>query len=135
MFNGFFCALLGVVSIFLKLKVEKGKEENKNDSVIPSIVLSGLAYAALATVWPMPLPHLDVDSVRKTFMTLIIREVLSTIAVIFTTGPIKVWLDIKRGKTSISELQENYEDQRGWLHSQLGADNRPGLFPDSMRQG
>ena len=116
MFNGFFCALLGVVSIFLKLKVEKGSEENKNDSVIPSIVLSALAYSVLATMWPMTLPHLDAESVRKPFMTLLIREVVSTIVVIFTTGPIKVWLDIKRGKTSVQELQENYEDQRGWLH-------------------
>ena len=55
MFNAFFCAMLGVVSIALKVKVEKGKDD-KGDSIIPMIILSSLAYAALATMWPMPLP-------------------------------------------------------------------------------
>ena len=55
MFNAFFCALLGVVSIVLRMKDEKGKKD-KTDSIIPMIILSSLAYAALATMWPMPLP-------------------------------------------------------------------------------
>ena len=133
MFNGFFSALLGAISIGLELQAKKGKEETSGDSVIPSIVLSGLAYAGLASVWPEPLTHLNLDT--KTFMSIFFRAVVSTILVIFATGPVKVWLDVKRGKTSIEEMKENYEDQRGWLHSRLGADNRPGLFPESQRQG
>ena len=68
-------------------------------------------------------------------MTLFGKEAFSTVVVIFTTGPIKVFLDVKRGKTSISEMKDNYEDQRGWFHKQMGVDERPSLFPDSMRQG
>ena len=98
MFNGFFCAMLGVVNIFLKMKVSKGKDDKSGDNVIPSILLSCLGYAALATMWPMSLPHLETEeSGRKPFMNMFMREAVSTIVVIFSTGPVKVWLDVKRG--------------------------------------
>ena len=56
-----------------------------------------------------------------------------TVAIIFVTGPVKVWLDIKRGKTSIAELASEIEDDRGWLHKKMGVDERPGLLPESDR--
>lgn len=119
MFNGFLCAMLGAISVILKLKMEKKSDEGGSggDSVLPSIVLSSVAYAALATLWPMALPHIESESEgRKAFLSMLIREVISTIFVIFSTGPIKVYLDVKRGKTSIEEMKDNYAEQRGWLH-------------------
>ena len=107
MFNGFFCAVLGAISVLLKLKIEKGAEDKSGDIVLPAIALSNLAYAALVTFWPMPLPHIAND---QTFMSLFFKEVFATILVIFSTGPIKVYLDVKRGKTSVGELKANYED-------------------------
>ena len=131
MFNGFFSAMLGAIAIVLKLKVEKGNEDNSGDSVIPSIILSSLAFAALTTMWPTPLTHLNLH--EKSFMSVFLRAAISTIIVIFATGPVKVWLDVKRGKTSVAEMRDNYEDQRGWLHTRMGVDNRPGLLPDRQQ--
>ena len=56
MFNGFFCAMLGAVVTLLKMRAEKGKEEN---NILPGIILSSLAYAGLATMWPTALPHIE----------------------------------------------------------------------------
>ena len=35
---------------------------------------------------------------------LFLQELLSVIAVIFTTGPLKLFLDVKRGSTSIKDI-------------------------------
>ena len=53
-----------------------------------------------------------------------------SVVTIFVTGPIKVWLDIKRGKTSLNDLQTDFQDDKSWLHSKLGVDNRGNLFPN-----
>ena len=46
----------------------------------------------------------------------------------FLTGPIKVWLDIKRGSTSLNELRDNLQDEKTWLHDELGL-RRSGVLP------
>ena len=61
------------------------------------------------------------------------RNLGQTVFVIFLTGPVKVWLDVKRGHTSLAELQSDMEDERSWLHKKMGVDERPGLFPESNR--
>ena len=110
LFNVVLCALLGMINVILSQKIGGGKEEKAGDRVFPSLVLSSLAYATLATMWPEMLPQIDNSGVRKSFFSLVLREFVSTIVVIFSTGPLKVWLDVKRGKTSLSEMKSNYED-------------------------
>ena len=115
----------------LKAKIGDGKDEKAGDRVLPSLVLSSLAYAFLANRWPENLPQVDIGGVRKSFWSMLLREFISTIVITFSTGPLKVWLDVKRGKTSLSEMKANYEDQRLFMHKSMGVDGRPGLFPDA----
>ena len=44
------------------------------------------------------------------------RELLTCIAVIFLFGPIRVWLDIKQGSTSLKDIQDGFEDRQTWLN-------------------
>ena len=104
LFNIVFCAMLGVISVVLKQKVGGGKEEKAGDRVLPSLMLSSLAYATLASMWPENLPQVDIGGSRKSFLSMLLREFISTIVLTFSTGPLKVWLDVKRGKTSLSEM-------------------------------
>ena len=53
-------------------------------------------------------------------MVSIISECAKTILYIFMNGPLKVYLDIKEGKTSAKKIIEEYEDERNILHSRLG---------------
>ena len=39
-----------------------------------------------------------------------------------------MWLDIKRGKTSIKELHDDLQDEKTWVHTHLGA-GRGGVLP------
>ena len=51
-------------------------------------------------------------------------------------GPLKVYLDIKEGKTSAKKIIEEYEDERNLLHERLGV-RKPDLLPTetaSMRR-
>ena len=43
-------------------------------------------------------------------------------------GPIRVWLEIKEGTTSIKEIQDGFEDRQTWMHKQMGIDTN--LLPD-----
>ena len=131
LFNIVFCSMLGAINVILKAKIGDGKEENAGNRVLPSLVLSSLAYATLASMWPENLPQVDIGGVRKSFWSMLLREFISTIVITFSTGPLKVWLDVKRGKTSLSEMRANYEDQRLFMHKSMGVDGRPGLFPDA----
>ena len=131
LFNIVFCAMLGAINVILKAKIGGGNDEKAGDRVLPSLILSSLAYATLASMWPENLPQVDIGGARKSFWSMLLREFISTIVLTFSTGPLKVWLDVKRGKTSLSEMRANYEDQRLWMHKNMGVDGRPGLFPDA----
>ena len=41
-----------------------------------------------------------------------VTEMFSTIAIIFATGPIKVFLEVQSGKTSVKDLKDGFEDRR-----------------------
>ena len=47
-----------------------------------------------------------------------------TILFIFMNGPLKVYLDIKEGKTSVKKLVEEYEDERSQVHERMGVKKR-----------
>ena len=59
----------------------------------------------------------------------IAMTLFQSVVTIFGTGPIKVWLDIKRGQTSLSEISTDLQDDQGWLHKKLGVENRSGVLP------
>lgn len=49
-----------------------------------------------------------------------IYESLYTILFIFANGPLKIYLELKEGKTSIKKMLEDYEDERSVMHERLG---------------
>ena len=59
----------------------------------------------------------------------ILTECFYTIVFIFINGPLKVYLEIKEGKTSLSKIKEDYEDERTIMHSRLGVLKKPDILP------
>ena len=47
---------------------------------------------------------------------------------IFLNGPLKVFLEIKEGKTSVKKLVEEYEDERNIGHQRMRV-RKPDLLP------
>ncbi len=52
----------------------------------------------------------------------------TTILYIFLNGPLKVYLEIKEGKTSVKKLVEEYDDERNIVHQRMGV-KKPDLLP------
>jgi len=48
-----------------------------------------------------------------------VGEILSLFAFIFSSGPVKVWLDMQIGTTSIDKIVEDYEEKRSWASQQM----------------
>ena len=57
-----------------------------------------------------------------------LAECFYTIVFIFLNGPLKVWLEIKEGKTSLKKILEDYEDERNLVHDKFGL-KKPDLLP------
>ena len=57
-----------------------------------------------------------------------LREIVMTVAMIFINGPLKVYLEIKEGKTSYKKILEDYEDERNLIHEKFGV-KKPDLLP------
>ena len=49
-------------------------------------------------------------------------------------GPLKIFLDIKEGKTSMKKIIEDYEDDRNMMHQKLGV-RKPDLLPTDNKKG
>ncbi len=56
------------------------------------------------------------------------NESVLTIMYVFMTGPLRVFIEIKEGKTSIKKILEDYNDERNVIHEKLGV-KRPDLLP------
>ena len=52
----------------------------------------------------------------------------TTIVYIFLNGPLKLYLEIKEGKTSVKKLVEEFEDERNIVHQRMGV-RKPDLLP------
>ena len=125
MFNAVLCGLLGLCSFALKLQKKK---EDDADPVLQSIGGGALIFTIMICMKPDAIAGMEEspDNVVKTFLLTCFQTVL----VIFLTGPIKVWLDVKRGKTSLVELRDNLQDSKSALHESLGV-NRGGVLPET----
>ena len=55
---------------------------------------------------------------------------MQLVFVILATGPVKIFLDIKRGETSMKEIANDMNDERMWVHKTFGVDERAPIFPD-----
>ncbi len=55
-------------------------------------------------------------------------ESFNTIVLIFMQGPLKIWLEVKEGKTSLKKMVDDYNDERNILHEKLGV-KKPELLP------
>ena len=88
-----------------------------------------LTYVVMLNVWPLskytPVTYPDT---LYTNMGLFFIECIASVVLILTTGPFKVFLDVKRGATSIKEISDGYEDSRTWMHKQVGVDD--GILPN-----
>ena len=132
-----FSILLGLLCFGLKAALID-KSDKKKNHVIQSVVCGSLLYVILecfmpsSVIAPGPIGA-GASPESSSFASDLAKNMGQTVFVIFLTGPVKVWLDIKRGDTSISELQADLQDERSWLHKKLGVDERPGLFPEDNR--
>ena len=52
---------------------------------------------------------------------------------IFLNGPLKLYLEIKEGKTSVKKLVEEFEDERNIVHQRMGV-KKPDLLPTNKTQ-
>ena len=52
---------------------------------------------------------------------------------IFLNGPLKLYLEIKEGKTSVKKLVEEFEDERNIVHQRMGV-KKPDLLPTNNTQ-
>ena len=57
----------------------------------------------------------------------------TTIVYIFLNGPLKLYLEIKEGKTSVKKLVEEFEDERNIVHQRMGV-KKPDLLPTNGTQ-
>ena len=84
---------------------------------IKQIVLMSLAYTVLLMAWPLAqyTPVSFPDTKRSDFSRFL-TEVIASVIIIFSTGPFKVYLDVKRGATSVKQMKDEYEESQEWLH-------------------
>ena len=73
----------------------------------------------------------DNFSYMKTFLNTCFQVVFT----LFLSGPVKIFLDVKRGETSLQEMQDDLQDDRSWFHKKMGVDERAPIFPDREPQG
>jgi hypothetical protein len=64
----------------------------------------------------------------------VVGEVLSLVLFIFSTGPVRVWLDCQIGNTSINQIVEDYEERRSSTEKYFGVDERPDLLPSENKK-
>jgi uncharacterized membrane protein YqgA involved in biofilm formation len=58
----------------------------------------------------------------------VLYQGLNTIMLIFINGPLRLFLEIKEGKTSVKKLVEEFEDERNVVHQRFGL-KKPDLLP------
>ena len=118
-FNALFVLIITVIAKFMY-----------DANPVQQIVLMSLVYTGMNMAWPLQTytPVSFPDTTRSEF-ALFMSEVFASIVIIFTTGPIKVYLDVKRGATTIKELSDGYEESQDWLHKKLGAQEDTGILP------
>ena len=61
------------------------------------MAIGAFVFACLTLGWPNKLPFGE----NSSFLGLFFKELIKNVILIFATGPLKVYLDVKRGKTSI----------------------------------
>eukprot|EP00347_Sterkiella_histriomuscorum_P021817 403332661 len=100
--------------------------------VISNVTLIGIIFALKSQldIDFTPLGKYTLDDISN---NTILPEILYTILFIFLNGPVKVFLEIKEGKTSVKKMMDDYEDERNLLHTKFGL-KRPDLLPtDDIR--
>ena len=60
-------------------------------------------------------------------------EIGYSILMVFLNGPLKVYLEVKEGKTSLKKMVEDYEDERTLAHKRFGV-KRADVLPTGVRQ-
>ena len=103
------------------------QEKKMQDAVLQKFIFAVIVFTAMQSFHFHTYGAYDSNE-EKSFFGVFIRELFACFAVIFTFGPIRVWLDIKRGSTSVRELQDGFEDRQTWMHKQMGIDTN--LLPE-----
>ena len=100
---------------------------NKQKKHIFMIILA----SNLAGLLALEVSGFDLPSEHSKLERIIVwtaSESFYTIVFIFINGPLKVYLEIKEGKTSVKKIIEDYEDERNVIHQKMGVKN-PDLLP------
>jgi len=64
----------------------------------------------------------------------VIGEILSLFLYIFSTGPVRVWLDCQIGDNSVDKIMEEYAERRSDTDKYFGVDERPNLLPTENKK-
>ncbi|CDW71969.1 UNKNOWN [Stylonychia lemnae] len=124
-----------MVYVFLVIRLNEISNKNKLHILVTILVANAILQSFCLTLkeyfdidfGPLCKAHVDCtsDEIRNNTF---VQEVLYTILFIFINGPLKIFLEIKEGKTSLKKMVEDYEDERNLLHEKLGF-KRPDLLP------
>ena len=102
---------------------------------VPQRILSGLVIYTMLRHLTQFFPPEGTTATSDHAPVGLLGEFLTILVYIFTTGPIRVFLDTKIGNTSIEKLVEGYQEDRAQMHKKFGIDNQPNpLLPQGLRR-
>ena len=101
---------------------------------VPQKITAGVAIFAIMRNLTAIFPPEFVTATGDRANVGYVGEILSLFAFIFSSGPVKVWLDMQIGTTSIDKIVEDYEEKRSWASQQMGHDDRPDLLPKENKR-
>ena len=121
-FELLYCLVLTVINQGMK---EKGME----DYMMMRLVLASGTYMLMSSAGIFPqAAHEGQDF---TLMSLFFTELLASIMIIFALGPLKVWLNIQSGETSLKDIKDGFEDRQVWMQKNLGV--KPTVLPEANK--
>ena len=120
-FNAAFVAAITLVAYLV----------NDDANPLKQLAAMSVCYVAMLNMWPTKYSPVTFGDTMYSNAGLFFIEIIATVIIIFSTGPFKVWLDVKRGATSIREIADGYEDQRTWMHKTAGVDE--GILPQKAQ--
>ena len=131
--------MISVAATALAYAVVEYLLNKKKNHVFVVLIVANIALTVFVkfakTVLQMKFTLVTGDSMESIEELVIMSLVQAayTIVFIFGNGPLKVFLDIKEGKTSIKKMMEDYEDERTQMHEKLGVIRKEdGILPTKI---
>lgn len=105
-FELLFCLVITIVHIGLK-------EQGQGDNMLLKLACFTFIFTFMTRVGIFE--NAAQEGMEYTAAGLFFSELFSTICVIFCFGPIKVWMDIQRGETSLKDIKDGFGERPTWM--------------------